>query len=241
LIAGSRIGNEDLMGHVTLIRHGQASVQGATYDALSPLGHEQARKLGLYWADRGVTFDTVLVGPRQRHAQTLAHVEAVYRERGLYWPQAQLVADLDEHHGLTVLKRAAGIQESGDALLSGDESRDAAIKRLFGRFREIMHEWASGGFAAPDIEPWHTFRARAIAVVDHLCADAGRSAAFTSGGLVSAVVGAVLGLDDHRVIHLSAEIHNTSLTELRHRPGEVGLINFNTVPHLREPNLITRV
>jgi broad specificity phosphatase PhoE len=229
------------MGHVTLVRHGQASVQGSTYDALSSLGHEQARQLGIYWADRGVTFDTVLVGPRQRHAQTLACVADVYRERGLFWPQARPVEALDEHHGLTVLKRAAGIHEPGDGLLSGDEGRDAAIKRLFGRFREIMHEWADGGFAADDIEPWHAFRARAMEVVEHLSADSGRSVVFTSGGLVSAVVGAVLGLDDRRVIHLSAEIHNTSLTELRHRPGEVGLINFNTLPHLREPHLITRV
>jgi broad specificity phosphatase PhoE len=229
------------MGHITFVRHGQASVQGPSYDALSELGHRQAAALGDHWAKQGVCFDSVYVGPRQRHAQTMAHVAEAFRSRDLAWPEPVLLPDLDEHHGLMVLKRAAGINEPGDALLTGHEDRDAAIRQLFGRYHEIMGEWAAGAYADAEIEPWHEFRSRAGRVVRQLSAVPGRSVAFTSGGLVAAVVGSVLTLDDRRVIHLSGEVHNTALTELRHRPGEVNLMNFNTLPHLGDEGTITRV
>ena len=229
------------MAQVTFVRHGQASVQGPSYDALSPLGHAQATRLGEYWAERQVTFDRVYVGPRRRHAETASRVADVYRTHGLYWPEPLPMPALDEHHGIQVLKRAAGIHEPGDALLTGDGDRDAAVRRLFGRYLEIMAEWAAGGYADEAIEPWHAFRSRASALVQDICAMNGRVVAFTSGGLMAAVVGAVLDLDDPRVVHLSAEVHNTALTQLRHRPGEVSLMNFNAIPHLHEAALITRV
>jgi broad specificity phosphatase PhoE len=229
------------MGHLTLVRHGQASVQGATYDALSALGHVQARSLGEHWATLGLQFDHVYVGPRRRHAQTADHVAAVYAERGLAWPTAQVHPDLDEHHGLSVLKLAAGIDEPGDGLLNGDADRDAALRRLFGRYREVMTAWAAGAYSAPEIEPWSHFRQRAERATLELCAQSSRSVAFTSGGLIAAVLGTVLALNDERVIDLSAAIYNTGLTEVRHRPGDIGLVAFNGTPHLNEPDRLTRV
>ena len=226
---------------VTLVRHGQASVQGATYDALSPLGRQQAKTLGAYWAELRVEFDTVYIGPRRRHAETAAGVALAYRERNLFWPEPILVPELDEHDGLAVLKIAAGISEPGDGLLTGHESRDAAVKRLFGRYREIMGDWAAGGFALDGIEPWRVFRERASRAVNRVCALPGRAVAFTSGGLVAAAVGALLDLDDRRVIHLSSEVHNTGLTDLRHRAGDVGLVTFNSIPHLEDATTITRI
>ena len=229
------------MGHLTLVRHGQASVQGATYDALSPLGHVQSRQLGEHWADQGIAFDTVFIGPRRRHAQTAACVADAYRARGLPWPEPLQLPALDEHDGLAVLKHAAGIHEPGDGLLSGDTSRDAAIKHLFGQYREIMTSWAAGNYRADGIEPWSAFRVRAQRAVDQLRQTPGQSIAFTSGGLIAAVVGSVLDLDDRRVIELSATIYNTGVTELRHRPDDVGLVTFNGIAHLRDAASITRV
>jgi broad specificity phosphatase PhoE len=229
------------MGQVTLVRHGQASVQGPSYDALSALGHSQATLLGEFWVERQVSFERVYIGPRQRHAQTASRVADVYRAHGLAWPDPMPMPMLDEHHGIQVLKRAAGILEPGDALLTGESDRDTAVRRLFGRYREVMAEWAAGGYADETIEPWRAFRLRAAAVVEEICAGNGHVVAFTSGGLMAAAVGAVLSLDDPRVVHLSAEIHNTALTELRHRSGEVSLMSFNAIPHLRDDAVITRV
>ncbi|MEG1771365.1 MAG: phosphoglycerate mutase family protein, partial [Comamonas sp.] len=59
------------MGTLYLVRHGQASFGADDYDQLSARGHDQARRLGEYWRERGMVFDAVLVGTLRRHRQTL--------------------------------------------------------------------------------------------------------------------------------------------------------------------------
>ena len=59
------------MGQLFLVRHAQASLGEDNYDQLSPLGMRQSLRLGEYWRELGLTFDTVLCGTLQRHAQTL--------------------------------------------------------------------------------------------------------------------------------------------------------------------------
>ena len=58
------------MGAIYLVRHGQASFGAAEYDALSPLGVEQAGILGAALKQRGLSFDRIVSGPMRRHRQT---------------------------------------------------------------------------------------------------------------------------------------------------------------------------
>ena len=58
------------MGTLYLVRHGQASFGEADYDRLSELGHKQSRRLGEYFAAKGITFDAVVTGTLRRHAET---------------------------------------------------------------------------------------------------------------------------------------------------------------------------
>src|SRR5438552_3110523 len=94
------------MSLLFLVRHGQASFDGDDYDQLSPRGVEQARSLGVHWIELDLNFDQIYVGPRRRHRQTLDAVAAVYRERGLNWPEAIELPELDEHCGQDVLTRS---------------------------------------------------------------------------------------------------------------------------------------
>ena len=183
------------MGRVILVRHGQASFFGASYDRLSPLGREQARALGDHWARHGVAFDRVYVGPRTRHRETCELVAEAYAQRGLPWPRAIELPELDEHHGLTVIKHQLGRTDlDNDALHPGevgDGEREHAIRQFFRHYLEIMREWARGSITVAGVEPWSEFRARALRVLDLLCTAPGPDAggagavAFTSGGLVS--------------------------------------------------------
>ena len=50
------------MGTLYLVRHGQASFGADDYDQLSPLGLQQAQRLGAHWLAHGQRFDTVLMG-----------------------------------------------------------------------------------------------------------------------------------------------------------------------------------
>ena len=60
------------MGTLYLVRHGQASFGEADYDRLSPMGHQQSRRLGEYFAGQGLVFDAVITGTLRRHAETFA-------------------------------------------------------------------------------------------------------------------------------------------------------------------------
>lgn len=235
------------MGQLVLVRHAQASFFGASYDELSPLGHQQARALGDHWAEHGVEFDVAYVGPRRRHRQTLEIVAGAYRDRGLPWPEAREVPELDEHQGLTVIKHRLGDADArGEAMHAGDPGeaqRQQAVRAFFRHYLEIMREWAQGSLVVPGVEPWAEFRARSLRALDLLCSGpAGEQrVAFTSGGTVSSAAGWLLGLDEERVIDLSAVLRNTALTEVRWSARRRGLVSFNALPHLPDPRTATAV
>jgi hypothetical protein len=58
------------MGTLYLVRHGQASFGEDDYDKLSELGHRQSRRLGEYFAAKGLHFDAVVTGTLRRHTET---------------------------------------------------------------------------------------------------------------------------------------------------------------------------
>jgi broad specificity phosphatase PhoE len=233
------------MGELVLVRHAQASFFGADYDALSPVGREQARALGRHWALHGVRFDTVYVGPRRRHRETLGLVAEAFAARGLAWPEARELAELDEHDGVAVLKHTLGRPESERAAMEasdpGDGERERVVREFFRRYREVMRQWARGALEVPGVEPWAEFRARSLRALDAMCVGPGSAVAFTSGGLVSSAAGWLLGLDEDRVIELSAVLRNTALSEVRYSGARRTLVSFNALPHLPDPQAATAV
>ncbi|MBT9476162.1 MAG: histidine phosphatase family protein [Polaromonas sp.] len=62
------------MGTLYLVRHGQASFGADDYDLLSPLGQQQAVRLGEYFKYKGVTFEAAMTGTLTRQRQTLAGI-----------------------------------------------------------------------------------------------------------------------------------------------------------------------
>lgn len=233
------------MGQLVLVRHAQASFFGANYDELSELGCSQAQALGEHWARHGVRFDHVYVGPLRRHQQTLALVAAAFRAQGLAWPAARELPDLDEHDGLAVIRhalaRAGGAAPAMPAGPPSEGDRESLQRAFFKQYGTIMRDWARGAVAVPDTESWAQFRARSLRALDAMCAEPGAAVAFTSGGLVSSAAGWLLGLDDERVIDLSAVLLNTGLTEVQFAAHRRRLVSFNAVPHLPDPARATAV
>ena len=236
------------MSVLVLVRHGQASALAADYDRLSELGREQGRVLGTYWADAGARFDRALVGPLKRQRETLRAVEAVYRDRGLPWPEAEEMAELDEHHGPQVVTHHSAdlFREIGVSEAEQDEGgEDGSLRRTLKIYQLGTRRWIGGTLATPaGLEPWADFRARVAAGVGRLAngGDRGqRVAAFTSGGATAAAVGVALELDDEKVLELSWRVRNGSLTELLFSDGRLALHTFNATPHLGEERLLTYI
>lgn len=226
------------MGRLLLVRHGQASFFGEDYDALSTLGVQQARALGELWLAQGLGAATAFIGPRRRHRETYEAVAAVFAAAGHPFPAPVLLPDLDEHHGAPAIKRHAGQADPygpdlGMGLTPGAD-RAEAMRVFAHHYREGMRAWASGALEMAGVEDWRAFRVRSRAVLEHLTtvASHGTCLAFTSGGTICAIAGALLGLDDERVIDLSLALRNTGIAEVRWSADRRSLVSFNDVPHL---------
>src|SRR6188472_3091080 len=92
------------MSVLTLVRHGQASYMAEDYDRLSPLGEEQARKLGEFWVRHRIQFDLCFHGPAKRHRQTLEIASDYVRQAGLSWPDSEMVRELDEFDAFRMMQ-----------------------------------------------------------------------------------------------------------------------------------------
>jgi broad specificity phosphatase PhoE len=224
------------LASLLLVRHGQASFFGPRYDRLSPLGERQARALGAHWAAGGIRLDRIYVGPRERHRRTCELVLEGYGRAGLAYPEPELLALLDEHEGVRLVKQVLRAPLSA-ALLEEDppaERREPALREYLGEYLRVLRDWAAGRVAGEGVESYDDFSARARAALEALCgAGAGTTvAAFSSGGLICALAGELLSLPGEKVIELSLVLRNSAVCEVLHSRQRRSLVSFNAVPHL---------
>lgn len=230
------------MTRILLVRHGQASATGADYDALSDIGHRQAALLGHSWQLRGWQFEQVMVGPRKRHRETETAVANLYRAEDQHWPEAEQLDTLDEHHGPQVARWLQGRQQHLDeplALKDPDQTED--IDQILRAYMNFMEDWITAAHESGPFESWAEFRHRSGELLDTLESVDQDTAAFTSGGVIAGVVGALLELDDSEVLELSYSIGNCAWTELRRGHRGLQLAALNQQPDFPSPDLYTRV
>jgi broad specificity phosphatase PhoE len=237
------------VSQLVLVRHAQASLFADDYDVLSPLGEEQARQLGRYWAARRVGFDEVYVGTMRRQRQTADLVTGALAEVGLAWPAPVVLAGLDEYDAFGIMREAVPVLRERDPAIrslaerwdgaTGDADRYRHYQRLF---EAVMAYWLDGRFDAPGIESWRSFYERASRAWQSIAAREGsgrRVVAFSSGGPIGVAVQMATRGPEATAIDLSWRIRNTSLTEIVFTRDRFSLDCFNTLPHLDDPALWT--
>lgn len=237
------------MSNLFVVRHGQASFFAENYDQLSPIGQEQARLLGEYWAQRKVSFDQVFTGPCIRHTETARIVGQAYRDRGLPWPEPVVLAGLDEYEAEAVLKQALPelvtkhphIRELHAAM---DRATDRAEKlKTFQRVYEVVIDmWAHGELDLPRVESWSAFCRRMHDALSDI-AQAGGSgrqvAAFSSGGPVGVCMQRALGISHRHTLQLAWMVRNGAFSEFLFSGERFTLSRFNVFPHLDAAELLT--
>lgn len=210
------------MGQLFLVRHAQASLGEDNYDQLSPLGMRQSLRLGEYWRELGLTFDTVLCGTLQRHAQTLEGIR-----RGLQQPlPTQKIAGLNEYDAEAVIH-----------VVSPDPrprpTTPEAYRIHFRLLREGLHQWMQGKAQPQGMVTWHEFvQGIQSALTQAHQSHAERVLVVSSGGPISVALGQIMGMSAEASIELNLQMRNTSVSELRTSANGFRVVSFNTLPHL---------
>jgi broad specificity phosphatase PhoE len=214
------------MGTLYLVRHGQASFGADDYDNLSELGQRQCARLGQYFAERGLRFDTVLRGTLRRHAQSLAAIEQGLG--GAHAPTQELPG-LNEYDSHAVV-RAIHPEPLGKA------DTPEKFRQHFRLLREGLAAWMAGRTQPEGMPSYAEFRAGVQHALDHAKAgEAEQVLLVSSGGPISTAMGLVLGLAPEMTIELNMRIRNSSVTEFSFTPKRHTLVTYNTIGHLDAP------
>ncbi|MBX3277565.1 MAG: histidine phosphatase family protein [Acidobacteria bacterium] len=238
------------MSELILVRHGQANFLGDDYDRLSERGVEQSRRLGRYWAGRGMLFDEVYSGPRQRQTGTAVQVGREMLAAGLGWPEPAVLDELDEYDSDGVLRvfvpmlarseeRIARLAEA-HARASGDAEQQRRTFQLL--FEAVTARWVRGEIESPEVESWDAFAARVERGLRRAMSGEGkgrRIAVFTSGGPISVAVQRAVRAPSEMAIEFNWRILNASLTGVVFSGERIALDCFNALPHIDDPALRT--
>jgi len=217
------------MADLWLVRHGQAGDLLGDYDRLSERGWEQARRAGERWGELAPV-QQVVSGAMRRHRETAEGFAEAFGEV----PPMVIDPDWNEFDHQAVIK--AWIRAHGPP----PEPGRRAFFTLFGH---AMGRWASGDHDGDYPESWEAFEQRVDAALSRAVEalpSGSTGLVFTSGGVVSAVVRSLLGLDARKSFELNTVLMNTGFTRLRVSGGRRTLVSLNEVSHLRDrPDLIT--
>lgn len=217
------------MRELLLIRHGQASFSAEDYDQLSPTGERQSALLGEWLAACATSPDLVAVGPRVRHRDTAGHC---LRAAGLSLPTMPLhgLDEVDHRELLARLRPDLAAPGALRAAMKQSDDPHRAFQRLF---VEALDRWSSGTHDAEYSCSWSTFRANALAALQALAEHSARTIwAFTSGGPIAVIAGALLEVPPSQAFRLSWPLVNTGVTRIRPGSRASTLVTYNTWPHL---------
>ncbi len=216
------------MGHIYLIRHGQASLGATDYDQLSELGHRQSVRLGQYLRRRcdehGITWDAVLMGSLRRHRQTWEGMA-----QGAGWSHTPLVwPGLNEYDSEALLAALPACKNMTDP------HSPEGYKRHFRLLRDALTQWMAGTISPQGMPAYLDFVDGATAALAHIRREhpEGNVLVVSSGGPIATLVGHLLSTPPETTIELNLQIRNTALTELAGGAKRQRLVSFNTLPHL---------
>ncbi|MBJ7355343.1 MAG: histidine phosphatase family protein [Thermoleophilaceae bacterium] len=213
------------MAVIRLIRHGQASFGLKNYDQLSDLGVQQSRVLGESLKDRAGEVDLVICGAMQRHAQT---AEATLSAMGLELDQRVDERWNEFDHEEVIVRQKPAYRSK--TLMVADLARKGDPRHQFQLlFDDALARWTAGLHNDEYSESWTEFVERARAGLAALEGEGGAKnvLVFTSGGPVSAVAAALLGLGPDGWMRLNRTCANCSETKIVSGRSGTSLVTWN--------------
>lgn len=214
------------MSAIYLIRHGQASFGAEKYDRLSETGEAQARVLGAALRPRIPEIHAVITGAMDRHRQTADGCLAAMGQSCAI----RVMPGFDEYDHEELLARFDPRYVDRAALASDLAAADDPRRAFHALFTKAVARWMGGQFDAEYTEPWSAFRKRCLGALDALGASLERAQTalvFTSGGPISVICQAALGMDEARLFDLQSSLVNCGVTKVRYGRGGAAIASMN--------------
>lgn len=203
-----------LVRHAQTLWNSENRIQGHSDLPLSPLGLQQAQRLGTFFASRHV--HGIFTSWLQRSQQT-AHAIASGNGHGVSPIVEQELAEmhLGAWEGLT------------------PEQVDAQFQGAYEQWRTVP-----SSVRIPDAEPVEQFRARARRVLERIVATAGEGeyVVVTHGGVIATLLADFLGADYDAILR-RVRLDNAGITALEFGAGVPHVLWINWTAHLQDGSL----
>lgn len=214
-----------------LVRHGQASFGKRDYDALSDLGHRQARVLGRELAFREVRPDLIIRGELRRHRETADGII-----EGLEYDVPVAVdAGWDEFDFQHVVEVHKPLYRSR-ALMMADLARTRHPKAAFQAvFEEATTRWIGGEFDAEYDESFPAFAGRVEGALERMAErgpEKGTVLVVSSGGPIGLAASLLLAGDTSLWGPLNRVAVNTGVTKVISGRSGLNLSSYNSHTHV---------
>jgi broad specificity phosphatase PhoE len=209
---------------ICLVRHGQASFGGASYDVLSDLGREQAGVVGVELARRRPRDPLVVCGTLDRQRETAELLMAAAGIAGHPLTDARW----NEYDFFEVIKRYAppATVDARNVQSLLDHALAAWIDDTGAHEADGWRAFADGALAA-----LHELPTALLRTGDSV-AGAGRDAiVVTSGGVQAAICAALLAAPAAGVVALNRVAVNAAITTLAAGSSGISLLTFNDHAH----------
>lgn len=219
-----------------MVRHGQASFGGETYDRLSPRGHEQARILAGYLIESGLKFDALYSGDMDRQRATTREICETYAEQGIAMPEHGIEPRFNEYDSERIVRALIHDVVAGEPELADDIERIYTDRKAFQRiFERVMLRWITVDHGATEFETWPQVKERVSAALKDIMHAHGRGKRIlvvASGGTISAAVQYALSIPDQETMLLCWQVVNSSVTRFMYNGERLTLQSFNAFSHL---------
>lgn len=229
------------MSTIFMVRHGQASFGGQTYDRLSPRGRVQARILAEHFIESGLRFDALYSGDMDRQRSTAHEICKAYAEAAAAMPEHRIDPRFNEYDSERIVKALIHGVVTQEPALAEDIARIYTDRKSFQRiFERVMMRWIAWNQESTDFESWSRVQARVRAALEDIVRCHGRNKRIlvvASGGTISVAVQYALSLPDRETMRLCWQIVNSSVTRFMYNDERITLQTFNAFSHLeRMPN-----
>ncbi|GAB5382038.1 MAG: histidine phosphatase family protein [Aliiglaciecola sp.] len=228
---------------IYLIRHGQASFGQQNYDNLSEHGHQQARILGESLQSRVGQFDKLVLGSMLRHRQTLENclnaMQHAFDEDDL-----RIEAGWNEYDHNDILAQLGPEFCDAPSIERWVRSQTHPKKAFESMFNRAMDRWIAGEHDDEYVESWQHYQQRIRQALSNTIDYAGEAkhvAVFSSGGPISVVSQALLGVDPSKVMQVNWTLVNCGITKLVSTGSRLFVSTLNDHSHFegKDKALIT--